>query len=115
MAARDTLRSEDVQKTIESIVAKLVAAYQPQKVILFGSHAWGNPRGDSDIDLFIIKETTDRLLDRCIAVRRIVSDPNRFVPLEVLVLTPDEVSERVGIGDQFVCEILDSGKVLYAS
>jgi len=40
----------EAQKTIQSIVEKLVAEYKPQRVILFGSYAYGNPRQDSDIE-----------------------------------------------------------------
>ena len=91
------------------------AGYQPQKVILFGSYAWGNARADSDIDLLVVKDTQERMVDRCAEVRRIVSDPNRFIGLKLLVLTPEEVSERTAIGDQFIAEIMERGQVLYAS
>ena len=115
MDVRDRSRSEDVQNTIEGIVAKLVAGYEPQKVVLFGSHARGDPRPDSDIDLLVIKDTEERMIDRCVQVRRIVSDPNRFIGLELLVLTPEEVSRRIAVGDQFIGQIIEKGKVLYAS
>jgi predicted nucleotidyltransferase len=62
------------QKVITDIVERLVADYQPQKIILFGSYAYGQPDADSDIDLLIIKDTPARLLDRVFAVRQIASD-----------------------------------------
>ena len=107
--------SAEVEKVIQGIVEKLHAGYAPQRVILFGSYAYGNPRPDSDIDLLIIKETPERFIDRWVTVRRILSDPKRKLPLETLVLTPQEVSKRLAIGDQFVAEILEKGKVLYAA
>ena len=97
------------------MVAKLVANYAPQKVILFGSYAYGDPRPDSDIDLLIIKETPERFIDRWVTVRHILSDPKRRFPLETLVLTPQEVSQRRAVGDQFVEEILKKGEILYAA
>ncbi|RLC48097.1 MAG: nucleotidyltransferase domain-containing protein [Candidatus Coatesbacteria bacterium] len=106
---------DDVQSVIESIVAKLVASYKPHKVILFGSQARGGARPDSDIDLFIIKDTKERMIDRCVEVRRIVSDPKRLTGLEIIVLTPYEVSSRIAVGDQFIAEIIENGTVLYAS
>jgi predicted nucleotidyltransferase len=69
----------------------------------------------SDIDLLVTKETSERFIDRWVTVRRILSDPERKLPLEVLVLTPQEVSNRLDIGDQFINEILEKGRVLYAA
>ena len=109
------MASEKVHEIIRDILRKSVAGYAPQKVILFGSYAYGNPRPDSDIDLLIIKETSERFIDRWVTVRRILSDPERMVPLEILVLTPREVSRRLAIGDQFLAEILEKGGVLYAA
>ena len=106
---------EEVRAIIQGILERLLAGYAPQKVILFGSYAYGNPRPHSDIDLLIIKETPERFIDRWVSVRRILSDPRRTVPLETLVLTPQEVSRRLAIGDQFLAEIIEKGKVLYAA
>jgi predicted nucleotidyltransferase len=106
--------SREVPEIIQDILEKLLVGYAPQQVILFGSYAYGNPRPDSDIDLLIVKETSERFIDRWVTVRRLLSDSKRMVPLETLVLTPQEVSERLAIGDQFLAEIMDKGKVLYA-
>jgi len=107
--------SQQARDVIQRIVEKLVSGYAPQKVILFGSYAYGDPTPDSDIDLLIIKETPERFIDRWVTVRRILSDPKRMVPLETLVLTPQEVSRRLAIGDQFLAEIMEKGEVLYAA
>lgn len=104
-----------MESTIEDIVKKLAAEYAPRQVILFGSRASGTAGPDSDIDLLIIKDTPDRFIDRWVTVRRILSDPKRTVALETIVLTPQEVSERLDIGDQFIAEIMEKGKVLYAA
>jgi predicted nucleotidyltransferase len=106
--------SQEVRQTIQAILEKLLAGYAPQKVILFGSYAYGDPRPDSDIDLLIIKETDERFIDRWVAVRRLLSDPGRTIPLETLVLTPQELSDRLAIGDQFLAEVVEKGDVLYA-
>ena len=103
----------EIQRLVADMVAKLVRGYGPEKVILFGSYAWGTPDGDSDLDLFIIKDTADRYIDRCYAVRRLLSDPQRMTPLETMVLTPGEVSRRLAVGDQFVARVLEEGEVLY--
>ena len=106
---------EEAKAVIERIVEKLRKDYAPQKVILFGSRARGSARPDSDIDLLVIKETSERFIDRWTRVRRLLSDPQRTIPLETLVLTPQEVTQRLAIGDQFVETILREGTVLYAA
>lgn len=100
---------------IRRIVQRIAEEYAPERVILFGSYASGSPGPDSDIDLLIIKDTPERFIDRWTTVRRILSDPKRKVPVETIVLTPEELSQRLQIGDQFIAEIVEKGKVLYAA
>ena len=102
-----------VQEIILKMVERLKRVYQPNKIVLFGSYAYGQPDRDSDIDLLIIKDTPDRPIDRRVAVSRIVSDPKRLVPFEPLVLTPQELQEQLAAGDLFLEEILTKGEVLY--
>lgn len=106
---------EATKAELNKIVRQVVDAYQPQKIILFGSYAYGEPDADSDLDLLIIKKTSERFIDRLINVRKIVPDPERSIPFEPIVLTPDELEERLAIGDQFIGGILAKGKVLYAT
>ena len=103
----------EVQHTIQQIVRRLIESYQPQQIVLYGSLAYGEPDEDSDIDLLIIKETTETPLERRVHVRRLVSDPQRRVPFSPLVLTPDELASRLAVGDPFYREILHRGKVLH--
>lgn len=105
--------SEEIRRTILDMLEKLKREYQPQRIILFGSYAYGVPDRDSDIDLLIVKETQDRPIDRRVAVRKIVSAPGRLIPFEPMVLTPSEVQQRLEIGDQFLEEIIEKGEVLY--
>jgi len=108
-------RSTRIRTEIQKITRRVIDTYQPEKIILFGSYAYGKPGANSDLDLLIIKKTSERFFDRLVNVRRIVSDPMRSIPFEPIVLTPDEVKERLAIGDQFIEEILTKGEVLYAS
>lgn len=103
----------EARKLIRDLVGRIVREYRPLKVILFGSHANGTPDADSDIDLFIIKETSDRPIDREVVVATIVSDCHRRTPFDPHVMTPAEVEQRLRIGDQFIREILETGEVLY--
>ncbi len=106
---------QKAKQVILRLVEKIKEKYAPERIILFGSYAYGTPNKDSDIDLLIIKETKERPIDRRVAVRKIVSDPNRRIPFEPIVLTPEELKKRVEIGDQFIKEILTKGEVLYAA
>jgi predicted nucleotidyltransferase len=107
--------SQDIKILIQRMLQKLVTEYAPQKVILFGSHAYGTPGPDSDIDLLIIKETAERFLDRWVTVQHILTGTHRAQPVETLVLTPQELDKRLAIGDQFIAEILAKGEILYAA
>jgi len=105
----------DIHTVIQRMVEVLVAVYQPQKVILFGSYNYGRPDRDSDIDLFIIKDTLEPFFQRCVTVRQVLKGLHPSIPIEPLVLTPQEVDRRLAIWDQFIAEILERGKVLYAA
>lgn len=105
----------DVQ--IDQLIARIAETigrkYKPQKVILFGSYARGKPTEDSDIDLFIVKDTDAGMVDRFVEVKRLIYDPQLRIPVSPLVYTPQELEERLDMGDDFVKEIMSEGKVLY--
>ena len=107
--------SGEIRKLILDMSSKVVREYKPEKIILFGSYAYGSPNEDSDIDFLIIKNTNQRPIDRWIDVCEIVSDPKRRIPFEPIVLTKEELQRRIKIGDQFINEILTKGEVLYES
>lgn len=104
-----------MRAVIQEIVRRLVAGYAPEKIILFGSYAYGKPDADSDIDLLVIKATRERFFERLDSVRRVATGTHPHIPFEPIVLTPKEVERRLKAGDQFVGEILERGQVLYAA
>jgi predicted nucleotidyltransferase len=103
----------DKKEMITKVVEKIKAQYRPQKIILFGSYAWGKPSKDSDIDLFIIKKTNQKHRERMLTVRRMVSEENGLVGIDILVYTPEELAERLKIEDSFISKILKKGQMLY--
>lgn len=115
MAGLDRSRatSERPEQVLQHIVRRLVDGYQPQRIILYGSLAYGTPDEESDIDLLIVKETDESPLERRVRVRRLVSDPERRIPFSPLVLTPDELAERLTMNDPFYTDILRRGEELY--
>lgn len=103
------------EELVQRVVHKLVSGYAPRKVILFGSYAYRAPDGDSDIDLLIIKDTPEGSFDRLATVRKVVAGTHRGVPLDPLVYTPDEVEARLQAGEQFIEDVLEKGRVIYAA
>ena len=105
-------------KSIKDLILKMCdrikEAYQPDRIILFGSFAYGNPTDDSDVDLLIVEDDARRPIDRRVDIRHIVREENRKIALTLLVYTPAELEYRLSIGDDFVDEVLKSGEVLYA-
>lgn len=99
-------------ETLKKIVNKIKDEYQPEKIILFGSYAYGKPTKDSDIDLLIIKESGKRRIERFCEVRKIIRDI-KGISVQPVVFTNEEIKKRLKIGDDFIKEILEKGKVLY--
>lgn len=101
------------QDLLRQITQQIVATFQPEKIILFGSYANGAPDVHSDIDLLVI---TKRMATHSAAARtRAVSDlfPRRNFGMDLLVRTPREVQARLKLGDDFMRAILEHGSVLY--
>lgn len=107
---RATRLPAQYDRWLQSLVADIVKGYRPEKIILFGSVARGAVRDGSDIDLCIIKRTRKRRLDRSDEVTALT---DAAIPLDVVVLTPDEWGRRVREGDALVKEVLATGRTLY--
>lgn len=103
-----------MKSTLASLVEVLKRGYHPDRVILFGSYAYGRPTQESDLDLLIVKRTSKPFYQRLSDVRRVVSDTRRGIPFEPVVVTPQELRQRLANGDQFFQEIVRRGRVLYA-
>jgi predicted nucleotidyltransferase len=99
-----------VLEKINHIKAQLIEKYKPEKIILFGSAARGE--GDiNDIDLFIIKRDVPYYgADRLTELYRLMTID---VPVDYIVYKPEEVEERLALGDPFIKKIFKEGKVLY--
>lgn len=100
-----------IDNKIRDIAKKIAEKYHPQKIILFGSHAYGQPNEDSDIDLCVIKETNKDRFEREQELRLLLFPAG--APFDVLVFTPGEIKKRLKLGDFFIEEIIHNGKILY--
>jgi predicted nucleotidyltransferase len=101
-----------VAETLPQAIKRIVTELKPEKIILFGSYAYGNPTPDSDVDLLVIMETKAREIDRYVAISNLLY-PREF-PVDIIVKTPKEIkAESQKSGNFFMREILTKGKVVY--
>jgi len=96
------------QKELKKIVEAL-KAYKPAKIILFGSML-SSDRPSNDIDLFLIKNTHKPHRERCIEARSYFP---QNIPVDLIIYTPAELKQSLKIGNFFIEDILNEGKVLY--
>ncbi len=95
---------------IEEFGRRVGEEFGAEKVILFGSYARGNATPDSDVDILVIGPFQGRSVDRSVEIRMRLRPG---FPMDLLVRTPEKVRERIEMGDSFMREIVDHGKVLY--
>lgn len=100
------------KKEIKRITNQIVKKYGPEKIILFGSYAWGKPTEDSDVDLLIVKKSLKRRIDRERELSKYLFGYG-FPAMDILIYTPAEIKRRLGIEDPFIREIISKGKRLY--
>ena len=95
---------------IKAYADELVAKFMPQKVILFGSHARGEASEDSDVDLLVIMNGSDKSVRQALEIRRSL---RKAFPLDLVVRSPEQIHNRLASGDPFIVEVLTSGQTLY--
>lgn len=98
------------QKEIKRITERIKKNYKPEKIILFGSCAYGRVSPSSDIDMLIVKKSPKKRIDR---IQEVLFLIDNNLPFEPLVYTPTELKERLDLGDFFIEEIIKKGKILY--
>lgn len=97
---------------LDEIRERLVQEFKPEKVILFGSHAWGQPTPDSDIDLMVIVEnSTQSGYERAVRGYRCLSGIN--MPKDIIVKTKEEFDFFRFVRASLEYQIAEEGKVLY--
>ena len=100
---------------IRAITDKIVREYKPEKIILFGSYAWGTPHEDSDVDLLIVKNSRKRRIDRERELRTKLYG-NKFPAMDVLVYTSQELNEKIRLDrNLFLEDIVNNGIILYGA
>jgi uncharacterized protein len=97
---------------IQELSQKIAAQYSPDRIILFGSHAYGTPTEDSDVDLLVVMPFDGQPFRKAAEILDEIS-PNFSVDL--IVRTSEQLSERLVLGDFFLQEVVTKGRVLYES
>jgi len=98
---------------IQAFAEAIAREFYPQRIILFGSHARGEPTPDSDVDLLVIMPRDGKTPhQQAVEIRRRVS---AGFPLDLLVRTPEEIEKRMGMNDWFVHDVMREGITLYAA
>lgn len=101
------------RRDIEATCDAIVREFEPLKVILFGSYAYGTPTEDSDVDLLVVMPVPPEDFRRkAVEIRLRVPHP---FPLDLLVRSPEQIAHRLALNDWFMKEITERGQVLYDS
>jgi len=98
---------QDIQRYCDAVAD----AFRPQRIVLFGSHAYGKPTPDSDVDVLVIMKKARRFwMQTSQSIHQKVS---AGFPVDVIVRDPDFLKERLLEGDTFLEEITSKGRVMY--
>jgi predicted nucleotidyltransferase len=107
-----TERKRIPQRAIEAVVSQIAKKFHPEKIIMFGSYARGNPRPESDLDLLIILDEMPNERRKSLEIRHFLGVG---FGLDLVVHSPENLRQRLEWGDSFLQEIVQTGKVMYES
>lgn len=99
-------------RTIRAIAKHIAERFNPEQIILFGSHAYGKPTAWSDVDLLVVMDTPKGEMETTLEI--VDSLPDVLFSVDVLARSRKVIRKRQSLGDSFMNEIIKKGKVLYA-
>lgn len=100
------------QEAIRDLSDQIAAHFHPERIILFGSYAYGSPTEDSDVDLLVVLSHEGRSAKKA---AEILCQTRPAFPVDILVRTPAQIEQRISMNDFFMREIFERGKVLFAA
>lgn len=95
---------------IQAFSQQIAEKFEPEQIILFGSYASGKPGEDSDVDLLVVLPFEEMPVRKAIEIRQSLPAP---FPLDLIARTPEQVQQRLEMGDFFIQDIMKNGQVLY--
>jgi len=100
------------EEAIEDVIRQIVDKFHPQQIILFGSYAAGQPQPESDVDLLVVMDTPLRESEQAYLICREI---DYLFGLDLLVISPGRLKQRLEWGDSFLHGIIQAGIVRYES
>jgi uncharacterized protein len=110
---RDAANRKKRLAHIQTLCDQIAREFHPDKIILFGSQAYGKPTVESDVDLLVVMPYEGSPFLQAGEILKRVIPLVGVLPLDLLVRTPEQINERLAMGDGFMREILERGRVMY--
>ena len=104
------MKDKVTRSLIRKYADQIARQFHPNKIILFGSYAYGKPSEDSDVDLLVIMSFKGRNPEKATEIW--MATRPKF-PIDIMVRKPEEIKKRLAMGDFFLREITEKGKILY--
>jgi len=95
---------------IISVSDEIVRKFQPERIILFGSYAYGTPTEDSDVDLLVVMPFEGKSVYKAVEIE---GEVHQGFPMDLIAITPERLKDRLEREDFFLREVVTTGKVLY--
>jgi predicted nucleotidyltransferase len=109
---QETFKMLVSRKTIRDFARRIGRRFKPDRVILFGSYAYGKPTRDSDVDLLVVLPFEGPSGLKAAEIMHALSPR---IPVDIVVRTPEDLRRRLGLNDFFLQEVTSKGEVLYES
>ncbi len=97
---------------IQQVSDEIARRFHPDRIILFGSYAYGTPTEDSDVDLLVVMPFEGKRVKKSAEIELAV---HAGFPMDLIAITPERLRERLGMEDFFLREVVEGGQVLYES
>lgn len=112
-ASPQTFSPQQRQEQIRQLCDAIAREFHPEKIVLFGSHIYGRPHSDSDVDLLVMMPFEGSPFRQAAVILSHIVRTVGVLPMDLLVRTAEQVRKRLQMGDSFMREIIERGRVMY--
>ena len=105
------MREVEIQNVLKGMVLRIIEKFNPERIILFGSCAKGDTTPDSDIDILVVMPVEGSRRNKANEIDLALAD--RTLPMDVIVVTPEQFERQKGLIGTIVSEAAKGGKVIY--